>query len=304
MNVSLANLQVFLQIAELGSFTAAARALDLSQPALSRTVRGMERRIGTRLFDRDTRKLTLTPAGSELRSAALRIIAEVEGSLSDFDDFLECRRGRITIAILPSVATALFPRAIKRFRALHPEVLIHVRDDSQNPVLDDVARGRADFAVTMEPSSKEEFQFIPLLVDELVLVAASNFRAQLGSRVTWKIFETQPFIAMSRTSSIRSMTDAAFRSIGLEVPPQHECGHPATAISLAAAGLGLAALPRLTLPGPPSSALTIRALASPKAARKIGIVTRAGQTPAPAVERLIKTLIEEAAKWPNGGRAH
>ncbi|MFC7557379.1 LysR family transcriptional regulator [Pseudoroseomonas wenyumeiae] len=112
INVTPQQLNCFLRISEAGSFSAAAKQLGVSQPALSRTIRLMEEALGTRLFDRDTRNVALTPAGSELRPIAERLLAEFQGAFGELAQFIAGREGRVTIAALPSIAAMLLPTAI------------------------------------------------------------------------------------------------------------------------------------------------------------------------------------------------
>jgi DNA-binding transcriptional LysR family regulator len=293
MNLSLANLRMFVRAAELGSFTAAAHALSISQPALSRAIGAMERQIGARLFDRHTRKLSLTPAGQELLSLAARLLAEMDAGLAAYAEFLDGRRGRIAVSVLPSAAM-LLPDAVRRFREQFPMIDVNVRDGSQNPLLDDVMRGRSDFAVTMDPDS-DEFRFRPLLADDFVFLGDRDI---LGgrSRVGWTIFRDRPFVGLAIGSSIRSMTDAAFAQLGIQYRPRYECGYPATVVSLVQAGLGVTALPRLTVPTTLGNRLATAELRGPAICRRIGVVTRAGLTLPPPALRLIDILCGEVGK--------
>src|SRR5882762_8385387 len=90
-------LEAFLRIAEMGSFSKAARRLAVSQPALSRTIRLMEEDLGVRVFDRDTRNVVLTPAGMELKPIAERLTAEWRSAFGELSQFVAGRRGRITV---------------------------------------------------------------------------------------------------------------------------------------------------------------------------------------------------------------
>jgi DNA-binding transcriptional LysR family regulator len=88
INVTPQQLNCFLRISEAGSFSAAAKQLGVSQPALSRTIRLIEEALGTRLFDRDTRNVMLTPAGLELRPIAGRLLAEFQGAFGELAQFI------------------------------------------------------------------------------------------------------------------------------------------------------------------------------------------------------------------------
>src|SRR4051794_22120041 len=117
----------FLRVAELGSFSAAARALGVSQPALSRTIRQVEDAVGARLFDRDTRNVVPTHAGTELRPLAERLVAEFGGAYGALARFVAGQTGRLTVAALPSLAAVLLVPAIARFRT-NPDVEVAILD--------------------------------------------------------------------------------------------------------------------------------------------------------------------------------
>jgi len=289
MDISVSSLRVFLRVAELGSFTAAAAVLDVSQPALSRTVIALEEKIGVRLFDRHTRRVSLTPTGVEFREAALRVTGEMDRAFADFDDFLARRRGKVTIAVLPSIASTLLPASIAHFRHAHPDVVIQIRDGPQEPVLDDVIRGIADFAVTIAPPAGHELNFRPLYTDKFMFVAKAGMSGMVGGSVSWEVFGRHPFIALHKGSSIRLVADRAFSRAGLAALPTHECSHPATVISLVLAGMGTAALPYSTLPAD-REGLLVADLENPSAGRSIGIVTHAARTLSPVALELVETI--------------
>lgn len=297
MDVSLPSLRVFLHVAELGSFTAAAAVLNISQPALSRTVISLEEKIGARLFDRHTRRVSLTPAGLEFREAALRITGETDRALADFDDFLAGRRGKVTVAALPSIASILFPEPIAQFRRLHPDIVIQIRDGPQQPVLDDVIRGAADFALTIAPPAGHDLRFQSLYTDRFVFVAEAGLKGTVGDPVSWRIFQDHPFIALHRGSSIRQVTDMTFDRAGLAVAPSHECSYPATVVGLVSAGMGVTALPRSIVPSGMDRGLLVADLEGPSAARDIGIVTHAARSLSPAALELVRTIAASSARW-------
>lgn len=302
MKVSISGLRAFLKVTELGSFTGAAAALGVTQPSLSRSIRATEDALGVRLFDRHTRSLELTPAGVEFRKVAGRIAAEMDDGLAEFSSFLKCRSGRVTIATLPSVVLSLLPGVMRAFRGLHPDVAVEIRDGPQEPTIDDVRRGKADFAVAMRPPVDEDLSFQPIFEDEFRFVCAADGPVPDGPAAEWSIFRTVPFIALARGSSIRSTTDAVFRKLGLDIVPHLESGYPETVLGLVSAGIGMTALPRLTLPSHRVPGLVTLPIRSPAASRSMGIVRLHGRTPSPAAERFMALLAEAAARgaWSDG----
>ena len=130
----------FLRVAETGSFSAAARLLAMSQPALSRTIRLLEEQIGVRLFDRDTRNVALTAVGRELRPVAERLTGDHAHAFGAFAQLVAGQRGRITVAALPSLAASVLAPAIATLRAERPDVDVLILDGLSGTVIDAVAR--------------------------------------------------------------------------------------------------------------------------------------------------------------------
>lgn len=116
--IELRELRLFRGVAEHGSFSLCAEHCGISQPALSRTIKLMEDRLGVRLFDRDTRTVALSSYGRHLLPIAERVLREVEAGLDSLDQLASGARGRIVVASLPSLSATVLPRAISAFARL------------------------------------------------------------------------------------------------------------------------------------------------------------------------------------------
>ena len=282
INLPPQQLSAFLHLAATGSFSEAAQRQGVSQPALSRTIQQMEATVGGRLFDRTTRKVALTPIGQALHRIAERLTAEFDSAASELARMVAGRSGRVTVAALPSIAAVLLPPAIAHFREGHPDVEVTILDGLSESVLEAVAQGRADLGLTIRPSPHATLTYRSLLADEFGLVCRSDDDLAGEGPLPWSVFGNRPFIAMAATSSVRQMTDAAFLQAGLAIPPLFGCAFLGTTGNLVAAGLGITALPRLTLPLLAPCGLVWRRLEQPVMRRQMGIVTRTGRTLAPA----------------------
>lgn len=294
IDLSPRQLLCFLRVAESGSFSAAAAALGISQPALSRTVRQVEEAVGARLFDRDTRNVALTPAGAELLPIAERLVAEFGGAYGALSRFVAGQTGRLVIAALPSMAAALLVPAIARFARTHPEVEVVILDALSGSVLDAVAEGRADAGLTIRPAPRATLTYRPLLSDDFGLVCRPDDALVGDGPLPWSAFQGRPFVAMAPESSVRQMTDAAFLQAGLAISPLYGCAFLGTTGHLVGAGLGITALPRLTLPLLGQPHLVWRRLERPVMRRQMGFVTRIGRTPSPAAGQFLGALEQEA----------
>src|SRR5262249_20818895 len=144
MNVDLRQLRAFATIARSGSFTRAARVLNLSQPALTVQLRNLETALGIRLVDRNSRSLALTRVGRELLPTLERILHDLDVAVSDTRGLAAARHGVVRVAALPSYAAGVLADAISRFIAFRPRVRFVVKDALSDRVLDMVKAGAAD----------------------------------------------------------------------------------------------------------------------------------------------------------------
>jgi len=170
--MDLPQLEMFLAVAEEGSFTRAGERLHVSQSAVSRQIGLLERELGGRLFHRDGRRTSLTHAGELLAATASslsRQLADVAGQISDVH---ELKRGRLRLAGGMSVCMYILPRLLKRYRALHPEVEMRVTSGTSEAVLRKLRSHEVDLALLTLPVLERDMQVVPVLKEEMVVVTA------------------------------------------------------------------------------------------------------------------------------------
>jgi len=277
-------------VAQSSSFSDTARAMGVSQPALSRTIRLLEEELGVRLFDRDTRNVNLTAAGEMLLPAVERLVDDFHATFSELEHALSGKRGRVVIGALPSVAAKLLPMAIARFQADYPEVEVIVRDSLSGTLYQQMRERQVDFSITTPPEQPEMFTFKPLMIDECVLVCADGDPLVQDGPASWSIFAERPFIAMAPSSSVRKLTDTALVRANVTAKPLFECAHLATVGGLIVAGLGISALPRSTLPLLNRAEIASVPLKTPRATRTIGIAHLANRSLSPSAALLAQCL--------------
>jgi LysR family transcriptional regulator, carnitine catabolism transcriptional activator len=277
--IDLRELEVFVAVATARNFSRAALTLHVSQSALSRSVRIVEHALGARLFDRNTRSVKLTPTGNELLPVARRILSEFDESLSGLSQFIKGRRGQIKISVVPSVASIL-TTAITQFCVDRPDVGFLVRTDPAAGVLAAVTQGDVDIGVTAQPPPAGTFQYRHLMDDSYVLVCRPDDPLARAARspVGWDVFQKSRYIASAKGTSTRTEVDAVFTKLGLVPRPVHESTSLPIIGGLIAAGGGITALPAMTFALLDEPALVTRSLKAPKLTRRLGIVTRAGQS--------------------------
>src|SRR3990170_385205 len=128
MKANLRQFHAFVAVARLGSFTQAARRLNLSQPALTVQIRQLEEAVGVRLFDRSTRRVMLTSIGKELATTLERVLQEIDAVMVNTKELASHIKGTITIGALPSISSKLLPATILEFQKQYPGIVVRLRD--------------------------------------------------------------------------------------------------------------------------------------------------------------------------------
>lgn len=272
MNVSTRQLRAFQALAAERNFTRAAAACHLSQPAFSALIRQLEESLAVRLFDRSTRHVALTAEGEEFERAARRVLAEFDAAWSGMRERAARQRGRVSIALLPSLAADWLPGVLAGFRAEYPGIELEVADVLSEPCIELVRGGRADFALAATRAETPELRAELFCSDDFHLVCpAGHPLAKLRDPrprdlVPW------PFIHLSRTSSVRQYIDAATHPQPL--PSVLEVDQLATVAGMVRAGLGISVVPALALYQFRSPELAIRPVRWPGLTRRIYLVRR------------------------------
>lgn len=144
--MELRQLRAFVETAEAGSITAAARNLRVTQPALSRTIKSLEEELGVVLLERGAHSVSVTPAGEVLRGEAVKLLRFCEAMVQKVQ--AEADGEPLRIGYAPSLAGTFLPLAIERFAQLHPRVRISLFDWSNAEMRDGLRDGRLDLVVT------------------------------------------------------------------------------------------------------------------------------------------------------------
>lgn len=290
MNLSLRQLRAYAAVARAGSFTAAARELHISQSALSRTVADLERLLRVRLLERDTRKVMLTVQGAELLRTAERVLGVHDSELRRLERYLAGESGTVTIATLPSVAAVLLPEVVATFRRQWPDIGVRILDGLARTVLDRVATGEADLAITIDDDLPAGLRATPFVRDRFHAALPPDHPLAAHDHLTWAELASEPFIAIGADSSVRLFTDRAFTWSGSTPAHVIEAGNVATVGGLVAARLGTSALPALVRALMSFADLAHRPLTTPVVDRRLSLVLPAARALSPAATRFLDLL--------------
>ncbi len=275
INFDLQQLQAFVAVAECGSFRAAADHISLSAPALSRRIDKLETILGARLFNRTTREVELTPLGRVFLDRAGAALDDLESAMLGISDIAASRSGRVTVACVPSAAIYFLPSVVRSFSERYPLIRIRVIDEAAGLVLASVVSGESDFGISFMGSQVPGVEFDPIHTDPFVLAMPRGHALAKRKTLAWSDLESERLIAVARSSGNRQLLDDALAKAGVNPSYRFEVSHIATLLGMVEAGLGMAAVPRLTL-APAHSTLVGVALRRPAVSRVLGLTTRRG----------------------------
>ena len=246
LTIGTAELETFLVIAELGSFSRAAERLSLAQPSISNRIQRLERAFQTRLFDRTTRAVVLTPAGERLRDRVEPIIGNLQAVISEFHAEADVRRQMIVVATTPMLATLVMPPIIRRFEQAYPSASVELYDHTTG-LGGQIRSGQIDMALIARPPPMEGVEFDLIMTNPFMVVGPREHPAVAAGTITPQHLVKYPFLVLS---AYMFCVDELSRHLGDGAPalkPVRNVKNVSTLLGLVSAGLGLTLLPQLIL---------------------------------------------------------
>lgn len=288
LRFDLSDLQAMVAVVEHGGFRAAAQALNLSQPALSRRIAKLEQALGTRLFERNTRRVAPTLVGREFFDKAVEILNGVQASLHSIGAIPAQHHGEVAVACLPSVAHNLLPQWLGRFQAEFPHTRLRLIDEGAREVLAQVLRGECDFGINILGAQEPGIVFEALLQERFVLACPPGHALARLPAAGWDDIARHPYLTLAQTSGNRLLLDRARLPAEQRVAASVEARHVSTLLALVKAGVGVAVVPRLAMRD--DDGLHAVPLKNQEMQRTLGIIRRSGVPVSPAAARLIDML--------------
>ncbi len=296
------DLQAFRAVAELGNFRRGAESVHISQPAFSRRIEKLEEALGVKLLERTTRRVSLTAVGRDFARKVQVLLDDLDATLLAIRGVAATRMGEVTVACVPSTVYYYVSQVVQRFQQTYPKVRVKVLDAGANEVLGLVARNEADFGLNFIGAQEPEIEFLALHEERFVVACRRDHALARRRRVAWSDLADHDFITMTQSSGNRLLIDQALA--GLPHRPQIVCEaqHVTAMLGLVEAGLGVAAVPALAMPGKDHAVLVSVPLDSPVVTRRIGLIRRSGRSLPPAAQQLYGLFADLAQPGARGGK--
>ncbi len=289
--------KIFVAAAQTGSFSAGAKALYLTQSAVSQAVHKLEQQLGVPLFVRGRRGVMLTQEGRLLYDHAVQALQLLEAGEQKLMRLRELNEGLLRIGAADTITKEYLLAYLSAFRQLHPNVQLQVTNRTSRQLTELLAQGRLDLAIVNLPIDDKRFEVHPIFEVHDIFVAGHPFNALEGRPLSAQELVRYPLVMLERASNSRRYVDEYFRTQGIEPAPEIELGAHELLASFAAIGFGIACVVEefCTRPLEEGVVFPIR-LVPPVPARSIGACWMKDMPLSAAAAELMRLLHDAPAK--------
>lgn len=295
--MELRQLESFVRVAELGSFTRAASALGIAQPVLSRHVRQLEVTLHQNLLTRNGRGVTLTEAGRVLLEHGRGILHQVALAQEELGAVRGALSGRVSIGMPPSLSRLMSVPLTKAFIAALPHAQLALHEGFSLLTLESLRAGRLDMALLYNPSAAPDLEMHMLHEDELVLISARKSAEKLKAAVPLAQLAEIALILPSRPNAFRLLIEAELTRLSLKPRIVLEIDGLNAILELVREGLGHAVLPAYTLSqfAAPQDFRTHR-IERPRLRSQLMLV-RSAHRPVTATHQAAEQILRKTLAW-------
>src|SRR5262245_3267054 len=290
--LSLQQIRCFCAALELGSFTAAAEALRVSQPAVAEQIRKLEQALGADLFVRAGRGVVATEAGRAFAEHAARSLRAVEDAAGSVGELTGLRSGTVSLGIFGDPGPWRVDELVAAFLRRHPEVSVRLVGRNSSAIAERVRRGDLEAGLVALPIDDDRLDVRPVMRDEVVYVSAHPERTR--SPATIERLARTPLVYYDAESAdedpIRRQLAERAQALGVRLQPKVEVEHKDVALRLVAAGIGDTYLPSAYTRAPYYPEGLRTAAFAPALFDTFAIITRRGSRLSPGVRELLGDL--------------
>ena len=235
-------LRAFVTLARRGSFTMAAQELHLSQSAVSHSMKALETDLGCRLFDRMSKKVLLTHAGEQLLQHADKILLEMSAARESISQLGKWGRGRLRVGASTTACQYILPEVLNDFKKSYPDAIIAVEPGDTREAIELLRNNQIDLGLVLEPKRDDDFEFTPLVTDEMQFVMAPSHPWAQAGRVVRDEIPTQQYVLYNKNSFTFELVEEYFSAEDMVLNMIMEFGSMEAIKELVKLGLGVSIL--------------------------------------------------------------
>ncbi len=279
--MELNQLQYFQTVAQLQHFTHAAKALSISQPALSRSIARLEEELGIPLFERQGRTVSLNPYGQLFLKRVNRVFQEINLAQDELQNLVNPSTGSVSLGFIHSQGSNLVPDLLGSFRQTFPMIHFKLHQNVMNGLIDKLENGEIDLCFCSQPS-REHIQWFKLFSEEIILIVPKSHPLATRQSVALQELTEEPFIVFKKELSLGEIIFQIFQDAGFSPKITFEGEEFGTVAGLVSAALGIALIPRSK--ALESADVSLIHISEPKCERVIGMAWVEGHYLSPAAK--------------------
>ncbi|MCA9041400.1 MAG: LysR family transcriptional regulator [Planctomycetaceae bacterium] len=263
-------LRYFLKVAERGSFTRASEELLISQPALSRSIQKLEDELGQPVFERKTRSVSLTEAGTLLQARAQQILQIIDDTKAEISD--DGQSGRIRLGVIPTIAPYFLPDFLQQFASDYPSAQLIVQEETTEKLLKSCTQGEIDIGILALPVPAKYLEIEELFEEELFLVLPPGHPLTQKKNIKLTDVEPYPFVLLDEAHCLSDNIMSFCRQKSMQPVALERTSQLATVQELVALKHGVSMVPAMAKVLDQTDRRIYRSLSGGKPTRKIAIV--------------------------------
>ena len=245
--LNLDHLVTFRMVISRGSFSGAAEALGISQPAVSLQIRQLEQVFQVRLIERTSRGIKPTPAGMTLSEHSMKIDAAVGAAVESVSLHSDEITGTVVVGTGATACIHLLPPLLQQLRLRHPLLKVDVRTGNTSDIVRGVEENRIDIGLVTLPAAGKCLSVSPLGTDEFVVIMEKDLSGRSAKALSPDDLLPLPLIIFEPGSGTRSLIDEWFSNAGYAARPVMELGSIEAIKRMVRAGLGYSIVPRMAV---------------------------------------------------------
>ncbi|MPZ22904.1 MAG: LysR family transcriptional regulator [Dehalococcoidia bacterium] len=307
--MDIGQIEAFVQVAALQSFSKAAEALFLTQPSVTARIQGLEREMQETLFERSGRGVRLTDAGQVFLPYAQKILQQLKEGRESIEGLRRSEIGFLRLGAAPALGTYVLPKVLKAFAEKYPNVEVTVKTGHSEQVMQLLLSDAVQIGLA-RTMIHPELETVPLYDDEVILVTNPSHRFCQHRMTRIEEVTRENLIFWDRTSSYYALIQGLFYQAGLPPKTTMEMDNVEATKKMVEEGLGIAFLPRVSVEREIEHGLLCEVLVTdiPAATREIAMMARRNRRPSRAVSAFIETvhtlyLLDSGAPARPAGRA-
>lgn len=295
MNVSTRQLQAFLAVAQLGSFTRAAEKLFVTQAGLSLMLKDFETQVGGRLFDRTTRSVHLTAVGEALLPTVRSMLLDWERATSNVGRLAAEAEQQVTLAATPLIAASVLPRWLQAFGQAQPSIRVQVADLDRRQILTGIESGEIDLGLGafFKPAvgiERQQLATFPMVLVSRRPKTPAARKTKVGPNAQWSALAEDCLLSLPNDNPIQKLVDAQLRALDLAPARSGALQNIQAIIAMVEAGHGMAVLPAFVVPACARYDVIVQTLVEPVVPIEFFVVSKKGRQKTALAIKLIDSL--------------